>query len=59
MERLGLIAGNGRFPFIVAQKAKERRLEVIAFAIQGEADPYLEKDVSELHWLEFWELERL
>ena len=59
MERLGLIAGNGRFPFVVAQKAKERKLEVIAFAIQGETDPSLAGEVSELHWLEFWELEKL
>ena len=59
MERLGLIAGNGTFPFVVAKRAKERDLDVIAFAIQGEADPALEREVSELHWLEFWELEKL
>lgn len=59
MERLGLIAGNGTFPFLVAQRARERQWEVVAFAIQGEADPKLSQEVSELHWLEFWELEKL
>ena len=59
MERLGLIAGNGSFPFVVARRAKEKRLDVVVFAIRGEADPSLEKEAAELHWLEFWELERL
>ena len=59
MERLGLIAGNGAFPFFVAKNARQRKLEVIAFAIQGETEPSLAGEVSELHWLEFWELERL
>lgn len=59
MERLGLIAGNGSFPFFVARKARQRNLEIIAFAIRGETDPALAQEVSELHWLEFWEIEKL
>ena len=36
MERLVLIAGNGTFPLIVAQRAKVRQVQVIAFAIKGD-----------------------
>ena len=37
MERLGLIAGNGRFPILFAQSAKARGIRLIAVAIEGEA----------------------
>jgi DUF1009 family protein len=39
MERLGLIAGNGRFPILFAQSAKAKGIEIIAVAIEGEASP--------------------
>ena len=39
MERLGLIAGNGRFPILFAQSAKAKGIKVIAVAIEGEASP--------------------
>ena len=59
MERLGLIAGNGQFPLVVARTAKGRGYSVAACAIRGETDPSLEKEVDALTWVEFWELEKL
>ena len=35
-ERIGLIAGNGRFPMLFAEGAKANNLEVIAVCIKGE-----------------------
>ena len=59
MERLGLIAGNGQFPLVVARTAKGKGYSVAACAIRGETDPSLEKEVDALTWVEFWELEKL
>jgi DUF1009 family protein len=43
MNRIGLIAGNGRFPFLVAQEIKKSGGEVVCVALKEEADPELEK----------------
>ena len=50
-ERLGLIAGNGRFPILLAQGAREAGMEVIAVGFRGETSPELEKYVARLHWV--------
>lgn len=39
MEKLGLIAGNGRFPILFAKGAKNNNVPVIAVAIEGETSP--------------------
>jgi len=59
MERLGLIAGNGQFPLIVARAAKEKGFSMAACAIQGETDPSLEQVVETFTWVELWELEKV
>lgn len=51
MERLGLIAGSGRFPVIVAQAARAKGLEVHAVAHELEADPQLAQHVDSLAWV--------
>ena len=51
MERLGLIAGNGRFPILFAKSAKAKGINVIAVAIKDEASPEIEKYVEKLHWV--------
>ena len=38
---LGLIAGNGRFPFLVAAAGRRAGRRVVAVAIKEEADPAL------------------
>jgi DUF1009 family protein len=50
-EPLGLIAGNGRFPFLVAAGARRAGRRVVALAIREEAAPELAADVDEIHWL--------
>ncbi len=57
--RIGLIAGNGRFPIVFAQAAKERHIELIAVAISEEASRELEKYVDKIYWLGVGELEKL
>jgi DUF1009 family protein len=55
-EPLGVIAGNGRFPFLSAAGARRSGRRVIALAIREEADPALEAVVDECHWLSLGQL---
>jgi DUF1009 family protein len=55
---LGLIAGNGRFPFLAAAGARRAGRRVVAVAIREEADPGLEAAVDELHWVGLGQLGR-
>lgn len=48
-ESLGLIAGNGSFPFLVARAARARGRRVVALAIREEAFPELQAEVDEWH----------
>src|SRR6059036_1480737 len=59
-KRLGLIAGNGRFPFLVLDAARAQGLEVIVAAIKEETFPEIESHgASAVHWLSLGELGRL
>ncbi len=55
---LGLIAGNGRFPFLVAAAARRAGRRVIAVAILEEAAPDLARAVDEIHWVGLGQLGR-
>jgi hypothetical protein len=48
---LGLIAGNGRFPFLVAAAARKAGRRVVAVAVKEEASPELAGSVDEMHWV--------
>jgi hypothetical protein len=50
-EPLGLIAGNGRFPFLAAAGARRAGRRVVGLAIREETDPGLESEVDEFHWV--------
>ena len=49
--RIGLIAGNGRFPIIFADNVKQLGYWVSAIAHVGETLPELESHVDKIHWL--------
>ena len=58
--KLGLIAGNGRFPFLVLDAARAEGYEVIVAAIKEEAFPEIEsRGASAVHWLSLGELSNL
>src|ERR1700693_517389 len=54
----GLIAGNGQFPFLVLQAARDQGIEMAVIAIREEASPELEKIAPRLHWVSLGELSR-
>ncbi len=58
-ERIGLIAGNGRFPILFAEGARANNLEVIAVGIKGETLKELEGYVDKLHWVGVAQLGKL
>jgi DUF1009 family protein len=59
-QRLGLIAGNGRFPFLVLNAAKARGMEVVVAAIKEETFPEIEKEgAASVHWMSLGELSKL
>ena len=59
MERIGLIAGNGRLPFLFASAARAQGLEVVAVAHRGEADPALASEVASLTWVRLGQVNRI
>lgn len=54
--KIGLIAGDGRFPLIFAQEAKRQGVKVVALAIKKETNPSLENLVDRIHWVNVGEL---
>lgn len=58
--KLGLIAGNGKFPFLVLDAARSHGYEVIVAAIKEETFPEVEtRGAAAVHWLSLGELSRL
>ena len=64
MQPLGLIAGNGRFPFLLLDAARAHGRRVVVAAIREETDPAMNARAVEdpgttVHWLSLGELSRL
>jgi hypothetical protein len=62
--RLGLIAGNGRFPFLLLDAARAHGVEVVVAAIKEETEPEMDARAAadpgiRVHWLSLGELSRL
>ena len=61
--RIGLIAGNGRFPFLALEAARSLGHDVTVVAIREETDPRMDEAVAagrraQLHWLSLGQLGR-
>jgi DUF1009 family protein len=60
MPTLGLIAGNGRLPFLVAQAYKSKAdRRVVAVGFKGDTDPALATLVDDFAWIGVGQLGRL
>jgi len=64
MSKLGLIAGNGRFPFLLLEAARASGLEVVVAAIKEETDPEMNERAAadagmRVYWLSLGELSKL
>lgn len=59
-EKLGLIAGNGKFPFLVLDAACAQGYDVVVAAIKEETFPEIEsRGAAAVHWLSLGELSKL
>jgi hypothetical protein len=64
INKLGLIAGNGRFPFLLLDAARAHGAEVVVAAIKEETEPEMDMRAAadpgiRVHWLSLGELSRL
>ncbi len=59
MKLLGLIAGNGKFPLMVAHEAKREGMKVIAVALHGETPQEIESVADQVTWIYVGQLGRL
>lgn len=58
--KLGLIAGNGKFPFLVLDAARAQGFDVVVAAIKEETFPEIERSgAASVHWLSLGELSKL
>jgi len=58
--KLGLIAGNGKFPFLVLAASRAQGYDVVVAAIKEEAFPEIEsRGAASVHWLSLGELSKL
>ena len=57
--RFGLIAGNGRFPFLVLEAARSQGIEMVVAAIKEETFPEIEKEADTVHWVSLGQLGKL
>lgn len=57
MDPLGLVAGSGRFPLLVAEEAKRRGVPVVALGIPGVTDPALEAVSGPLTWFKLGQID--
>jgi DUF1009 family protein len=59
MKKIGLIAGNGRFPILFADQMKAQGIEVIAVAHLGETLKEIEGHVDKVFWIKVGQLGKL
>jgi UDP-2,3-diacylglucosamine hydrolase len=57
--RYGLIAGNGKFPFLVLEGARRAGVEVAVAAIREETDPAIERAAERVVWVGIGQLGRM
>ena len=58
-DRIGLIAGSGRFPVVFAETARRRGVVVVAVAHRGETAPELVHHVHAITWVQPGQLQAL
>jgi len=59
MEKIGLIAGNRKFPLLFAETARKQGCSIVAVAIKGDTSPRLKSLVDKIHWIGLCEFSRM
>jgi len=58
-QKIGLISGSGKFPFMFAKAAKEKGFYTVGIAIQGNTAARLRKFVDEIKWFRISEFRKI
>jgi len=58
-KRIGLVAGAGKFPIVLANAANKRGIKVMTIAIKEETDPKLEAFSDKIVWFSVGELDKI
>lgn len=56
--RWALIAGNGKFPFLVLEGARSQGIEMVVLGLREETFPELERQAPKMYWVSLGELGR-
>jgi hypothetical protein len=59
MKKIGLIAGNRKFPLLFAASARKQGYSVVAVAIKGDTSSALAKLVDKIYWLSLAEFNKI
>ncbi len=59
MNKIGLIAGNGRLPILFAQAARKKGFQVVCVAIEEDTDKAIAEHVDNIYWVKLGELSKL
>ncbi len=59
VQKIGLIAGNGKFPLIFAEQAKQAGITLVAVAHRGETSKEIEKLADAVTWIYVGELGKI
>jgi DUF1009 family protein len=57
--KFGLIAGNGKFPFMVVEGARQQGAQMVVAAIHEETDPAIEQLADRVEWVGIGQLGRM
>mgnify|MGYP001592955642 CR=1 FL=1 len=59
MERIGLIAGNRKFPLLFCEGARKKDCHIVVVAIKGETSAKINKLADKVYWLRLSEFKRM
>lgn len=59
LSKYGLIAGNGKFPFLVLEAARSQGIDMVVAAIKEETFPEIEQHAKTVHWMSLGQLGKL
>lgn len=58
-QHIGMIAGEGDFPFLIARAARDRGIRISAIGVNGITSPALADEVDQMFWVDFGKMNRL
>jgi hypothetical protein len=59
MKKIGLIAGNRKFPLLFAASARRKGCAIVAVAVKGDTSPKLKKFVDKIYWVKLSEFRKM